>query len=755
MSNVFDKIGDIRNNVNRSTFDWSHANNVTTGIGRITPIFCEELPPNSSLKIKANLGLQFMPMMYPVQTRLKVVTSFFKVPLRTLWKDYMNWISSPNQSSDDLVPPFIAGSNSSYFGENGLFRVSGLADYLGIPVTAELPGFDNVPATYNFDPQARLIAKVPTIGQSMLFGTLDSSNGNQSSTSWKNDLDGWSNGFAAVDVARIGDVQVKGSFGCRMSFQLNGKFQFVSPLKNFVEVQGVGHPIFYVVAAETLNDKNVFVKPLYAKDIRINIPQYVNDTQCSVTFDVDIVSPQKVVQVYLLAPNCTIFTNPNSDFKKTTLKFDKYVNTFDGGVFPLSEDINPYFCSDMITSIQGEAIKLSAFPFRAYEAIYNAYVRNIKNNPFKKNGVAVYNEWITTDEGGRDTTKYDLFRANWYSDMFTTALPSPQQGKAPLVGLTTYSETKSLDNGHEVTEMKYALVDEDGKRYKVQFESNDVELKSVSYSELNENVQLAPYSLVNPVTSGISINDFRNVNAYQRYLELNQFRGYSYKEIVEGRFDVNVKFDALQMPEYLGGFTRDIQMSSVTQTTEIRNDGSYSGALGSQSGLAYSSSSSENISVFADEACIVMGIMYVVPIPIYSQSLPKFFTYRDRLDYFNPEFDHIGYQPIENLEITPIQQWLKDKSQMHNTFGYQRPWYQYCQKNDRACGIFRTELRNFLINRVFSDVPQLGASFTTVDESEVNDVFSVTETSDKIFGQVYFDIEAKLPISRVVVPKLE
>lgn len=95
MANVFDKIGDIKNNVNRSSFDWSHANNVTTGIGRITPIFCEELPPNSSLKIKANLGLQFMPMMYPVQTRMKVSTSFYKIPLRTLWKDYMNWVSSP------------------------------------------------------------------------------------------------------------------------------------------------------------------------------------------------------------------------------------------------------------------------------------------------------------------------------------------------------------------------------------------------------------------------------------------------------------------------------------------------------------------------------------------------------------------------------------------------------------------------------------------------------------------------------------
>ena len=92
---------------------------------------------------------------------------------------------------------------------------------------------------------------------------------------------------------------------------------------------------------------------------------------------------------------------------------------------------------------------------------------------------------------------------------------------------------------------------------------------------------------------------------------------------------------------------------------------------------------------------------------------------------------------------------------MEKVFGYQRPWYEYCQKLDTASGLFRTQLRNFLINRVFVTAPQLNSAFTTVDPEEVNDVFSETETTDKILGQVYFDVVAKLPISRVSVPKLE
>lgn len=748
--NVFDKIGDIRNNVNRSTFDWSHANNVTTGIGRITPIFCEELPPNSSLKIKANLGLQFMPMMYPVQTRMKVSTSFYKVPLRTLWKDYMNWVSSPNVDGVDYVPPYIAGTDLNYFGSDGLLRVSGLADYLGVPVTADLPGFDSVPNDLEFDPKALKFTN-PVIGESFISAASDlNASGVPTDTTYLNGK--WSKDWSGVLVTSLGDKSQQGTFGCTLTFTCSGSSEKIQKVYDFVKNRGGQNvPLIRLVLVNGLLSNVVKYYDVYQSDIKFNLLV----SPSSFTFSFKVFSTEKDLSLYLLFPNCTTFVNGNADASKTTLLFQKFVDTQDGGVFSVDKETCPYFNANTDVSVQDKAIKLSAFPFRAYEAVYNAYIRNIKNNPFKKNGVAVYNEWITTDEGGQDKTKYDLFHANWYSDMFTTALPSPQQGKAPLVGLTTYTETKSVENGHNVTEMKYALVDEDGKRYKVQFESNDQELKGVTYSELSDGVALAPYSLVNAVTSGISINDFRNVNAYQRYLELNQFRGFSYKEIVEGRFDVHVKFDALQMPEYVGGFTRDVNMSSITQSVETSSTGSYSGALGSQSGLAYASSKSEDISVFADEACIVIGIMYVVPLPVYTQSLPKFFTYRDRLDYFNPEFDHIGYQPIYSKELAPIQQFISDSSGMDNVFGYQRPWYQYCQKNDKACGIFRTQLRNFLINRVFSAPPQLGASFTTVNEDDVNDVFSVTETTDKIFGQIYFDIEAKLPISRVVVPKLE
>ena len=86
--NVFDATLDVNNQIKVNTFDWSHANNLTTQIGRVTPIFCELVPSKSSVRVNPRMGLQFMPMVFPIQTRMKARIAFFKYPLRALWSGY-------------------------------------------------------------------------------------------------------------------------------------------------------------------------------------------------------------------------------------------------------------------------------------------------------------------------------------------------------------------------------------------------------------------------------------------------------------------------------------------------------------------------------------------------------------------------------------------------------------------------------------------------------------------------------------------
>lgn len=137
MASVFNKIGDVKNDVKRNSFDWSHDNNFTTDLGRITPVFTELVPPNSSIRIKPEFGLRFMPMMFPIQTKMKAYLSFYKVPLRTLWKDYMDFISSDN--TEEYEPPYMNFSANDY-NEGSTLSPSGLGDYFGIPTNQQVSG---------------------------------------------------------------------------------------------------------------------------------------------------------------------------------------------------------------------------------------------------------------------------------------------------------------------------------------------------------------------------------------------------------------------------------------------------------------------------------------------------------------------------------------------------------------------------------------------------------------------------------------
>ena len=125
--NVFDATFDANNRIDVNSFDWSHVNNLTTDFGRITPVFCELVPAKGSLRINPEFGLELMPMVFPVQTRMFARLNFFKVTLRSMWEDYSDFISN---FRDDLEEPYILPNK---YGFESMLRTNTLGDYLGIP----------------------------------------------------------------------------------------------------------------------------------------------------------------------------------------------------------------------------------------------------------------------------------------------------------------------------------------------------------------------------------------------------------------------------------------------------------------------------------------------------------------------------------------------------------------------------------------------------------------------------------------------
>ena len=730
--NIFDATFDANNRIDVNSFDWSHVNNLTTDFGRVTPVFCELVPAKGSLRINPEFGLELMPMVFPVQTRMFARLNFFKVTLRSMWEDYSDFISN---FRDDLEEPYLL-PDFSRFGD--MCRTGTLGDYLGLPTFG------------TSSTNTITLIDEPCSANSRNF--VESS-------------------IEDVMNAIRSDSSISGlKCGTHFNYDNNGVVIFDTKYSSTSipdNVSQVGFNVSLVGgSADAFVGSRGFVVHIlddgsYNIDYPITITKSKDGVVGAIISSVDV-GDLGGIQGGLRLVLAGMPTSASIEF--TGMKFNAMLD-----YYQLQNDVT-YTKYPFATEGHPERTRLLAYRFRAYEATYNAYYRDIRNNPFVVNGRPVYNKWLPTMKGGADKTPYKLHQCNWERDFLTTAVPNPQQGaNAPLVGLTVGDVVTRSEDGTYSVEKKTVLVDEDGSKYGVSYKvSEDGErLVGVDYDPVSEKTPVTAINsyaelaaLATTEGSGFTIETLRYVNAYQKFLELNMRKGFSYKQIMQGRWDIDIRFDELLMPEFIGGISRELSMRTVEQTVDQQSQssqGQYAEALGSKTGIAgVYGSTSNNIEVFCDEESYIIGLLTVTPIPVYTQLLPKDFVYNGLLDHYQPEFDRIGFQPITYKEICPMNiVGDDDAEQLNKTFGYQRPWYEYVAKYDSAHGLFRTDMKNFIMSRVFKGLPQLGQQFLLVDPGTVNQVFSVTEYTDKIFGYVKFNATARLPISRVAIPRLD
>ena len=741
--NIFDATFDANNRIDVNSFDWSHVSNLTTNFGRITPVFCELVPAKGSLRINPEFGLELMPMVFPVQTRMFARLNFFKVTLRSMWEDYSDFISN---FREDLEEPYILPDSVRF---DKMLKTNTLGDYLGIPTQKSSLSDSVYTPVYRCSPSG-------STDKGFLFVS--------STQSWDSIYSNWTGVPSALPTARCATVSTDGkdtvilhgsgelAIGKFKSSWLNVQMTTTLSFKSLpcrVMVYSVDTKTkFYIDSKFILSDNSktaVLNLPLGNVSEKLGVADNSPSGKCWI----DILIPYAGFS----SPTSVITVNSLVVYKDPALSEVTYEH------YPFKTKTN-----------DSTHPRLLAYRFRAYESVYNAYYRDIRNNPFVVNGRPVYNKWLPTMKGGADETLYELHQCNWERDFLTTAVPNPQQGpNAPLAGLTVGDVVTRAEDGTLSVQKQTVLVDEDGSKYGISYKvSEDGErLVGVDYDPVSEKTPVTAINsyaelaaLATQQGSGFTIETLRYVNAYQKFLELNMRKGFSYKQIMQGRWDIDIRFDELLMPEFIGGISRELSMRTVEQTVDQQgstSQGQYAEALGSKTGIAgVYGNTSNDIEVFCDEESYIIGLLTVTPVPVYTQLLPKDFTYNGLLDHYQPEFDRIGFQPITYKEICPMN---ADNSAfpgfIEKTFGYQRPWYEYVAKYDNAHGLFRTQMKNFIMHRTFSGLPQLGRQFLLVDPDTVNQVFSVTEYTDKIFGYVKFNATARLPISRVAIPRLD
>lgn len=694
MAIVFGKNNGRPNRVKRNTLDLSFQNNITAKIGCLHPVFCKEVLPGDAFRIRTTFGLRFMPTYFPLQTKMRVDLHFFYVRNRNLWKDFPDFITGVTTG---LVPPFLSHPD---------VRTGSLADYFGVPTTIVKNSGE-----YSTDQNLSSLF--------FLYPGGISSNDFSSGTRFLTDS-------ANAVLFTSPDSNPGGIYMPNSTYTATLNLERVSLSKPLSDVGSTANTLVLHVG-------------YLLKDSEGSWTFHIVDSQTgspveSTTYEFGSISwsfsvgELEVIPAYRVSPLV-------GDFVPWVPSEPYSISIINGKPSGIIQDLADSQYKDKVFGTDG--IRLSALPFRAYESIYNSFYRDDRNNPRLVNGQPVYNTYLRSTDGGADELDYPLYFRNWEQDFLTTCVPSPQQGPAPLVGISSTGVMTIQDPA-------------DGQTYQVQATTSD-DADTITGFKVTESLPTAvTRSLVNYATSGISINDFRNVNAFQRWKETNIRRGLKYKDQIKSHFDVDVKLAELDMPEFIGGVSEPVQINTVNQTGSDSADS----PLGSYAGQAYAlGSSKHDVSTYCDEHGFIIGILSVVPVPVYSQLLPKHFIKTSAFDYFFPEFGHIGLQPVLNSEVAPIQASVENK--LNQTFGYQRPWYDYLASTDEVHGDFRTSLRDFVLSRVFATTPLLGKDFTTIRPEDLNHVFSVTSDTDKILGQIYFDVSAKRPIPIYGVPLLE
>lgn len=384
--------------------------------------------------------------------------------------------------------------------------------------------------------------------------------------------------------------------------------------------------------------------------------------------------------------------------------------------------------------------EVSALPFRAYQLIYNEYYRDqnlTQPIDFALDGGLVTN--VT-----EVMSLLTLRRRAWEKDYFTSALPWVQRG--PDVTVPVNNNSGSLDV--VLKDSPHADV------YHVPGTTafpKDGALRSISGALVIGGGEPDPAYLepsnfqVNVNELGVSINDLRTSNALQRWFERNARSGSRYIEQILSHFGVRSSDARLQRPQFLGGGRTPVSVSEVLQTSSTDT----TSPQANMAGHGISAGVNHGFKRYFEEHGYIIGIMSIRPRTGYQQGVPKDFRKFDNMDFYFPEFAHLGEQEIKNEELY-LQQTPAGND---GVFGYTPRYAEYKYSLNEVHGDFRGNMAFWHLNRIFSESPNLNTTFVECNPSDR--VFATAKTSDdKYWVQIYQDVKALRLMPKYGTPML-
>ena len=331
---------------------------------------------------------------------------------------------------------------------------------------------------------------------------------------------------------------------------------------------------------------------------------------------------------------------------------------------------------------------------------------------------------------------------NKFHDYFTSCLPYPQrgpevslpmQGNARISGYTNneFNEkallyANSFFDGStspgNTRDMLYAIA-EDGSTGAAYLNIGDG--TGSDHTAVYLGADLAS-------VTATTINDLRKAVAVQQYYEALARGGSRYREQVQALWDVVISDKTVQVPEYLGGGRYHVNMNQIVQTSgqQTNNDT----PIGETGAMSVTPINESSFTKSFEEHGFVIGVCCVRHNHSYQQGLERFWSRKDRLDYYVPQFANLGEQPVKKKEIM-----LTGGASDEEVFGYQEAWSDYRMKPNRVSGKMRSNASGTLdfwhYADNYSSVPTLSQEWMSEGKSEIARTL-IVQDEPQFFGAI-------------------
>jgi hypothetical protein len=129
----------------RSSFNTQYAHKTTFDAGFLVPIYCDEVLPGDTHRVKMTAFARLATPLFPVMDNLHLDTFFFFVPNRLVWTNWVKFMGEQTNPGDSIsyVVPTITSTAGGY-------GVGTVFDHLGLPTAGQITGSNTV--THNVLP---------------------------------------------------------------------------------------------------------------------------------------------------------------------------------------------------------------------------------------------------------------------------------------------------------------------------------------------------------------------------------------------------------------------------------------------------------------------------------------------------------------------------------------------------------------------------------------------------------------------------